>query len=97
MCSGILRSFISMCSCQNAKVFLRKGMQDYSYMQILAATDPLRYLKAVEMALALVNESAEVLMTVKFKHRSENCEVVWKQDLQGSVGVVETLTIIMQF
>lgn len=45
-----------MCSCQNAKVVLRKGMQDYRYMQILAAADPFRYLKAVEMVLALVNE-----------------------------------------
>ena len=52
----ILTSFIATCTCQSAKIFLRKGMTDCSYMQILAAAYPFKYQKAVEMAMTLVNE-----------------------------------------
>lgn len=60
ICSSILRSFIATCSYQSAKAFLRWGMPDCSYMQILAATYSFRYQKAVEMALTLANEICRV-------------------------------------
>jgi len=56
MCSGILRSFIATCICQSVKVFLRKGMPDCIYTQILTAAYRFRYQKVVEIALTLVNE-----------------------------------------
>jgi len=36
-------------------------------------------------------------MSVKFKHRSENREIVWILDLQGFAWIVEALTIITEF
>lgn len=50
--SAIL-SCIAIRSCQSAKVFLSRGLLDCSYMQILAATYPFRYQRAMEWELAL--------------------------------------------
>lgn len=36
-------------------------------------------------------------MSVKFKNKSENCEVLWILDFQGFAWIVEILTMIIVF